>query len=198
MVVASLSGVTISFAITAERALGTLTYLIGSPANRVALFFGRAAVYILEAVLLVLVGFAWIVLAFGLQLPIGSWGGMVLAILIATLAVSGLGLLLGAVAYLVLDAAFLVNLMVFALLLLSGANIPLSELPPWLAYLGQALPLTRSIEAARALAAGGEITTALPLLLGDLAIGLGYALAGFTLFSWIETQARRRGTFEGV
>ena len=88
--------------------------------------------------------------------------------------------------------------MIFMILLVSGANIPLSKLPPALTFLGEALPLTRSIAVARALAAGGEITASLPLLLEDLAIGLGYAFVGFFLFSWIEVVARRRGTMENL
>jgi hypothetical protein len=35
-----------------------------------------------------------------------------------------------------------------------------------------------------------------PLLAGELAVGLAYALTGFALFSWFEAQARRRGTLE--
>ena len=198
MVIASLSGFTIAGVITSERNIGTLIYLIGSPANRAALFFGRAAVHVAAAAVFVVVGFAWAILVFGLDLPLSSWPGILLTIGVGTLAVSGLGLLLGSVAYLVLDSLVLGNIMIFTILLVSGANIPLNELPPALSFLGEALPLTRSIEAARALAAGGEISASLPLLLEDLAIGLGYALVGFFLFSWIEVVARRRGTLENL
>ena len=198
ILIASLSGFTIAAVITAERNLGTLIYLIGSPANRVALFFGRAAVHVAESAVFVVVGFGWAILVFGLDLPLSTWPGILLTIAVGTLAVSGLGLLLGAVAYVFLDSGVLGNIMIFVILLVSGANIPLSELPPALAFLGEALPLTRSIEAARALAAGGEITASLPLLLKDLAVGLGYAFVGFFLFSWIEVMARRRGTLESM
>ena len=198
MAIAGAGGVWIAFAVSEERGLGTLIYLIGSPANRVALFFGRAAVHVVDALLHVLMAFAWAMLVFGLDLPPSTWGGIGLAIVVGTVAVGGLGLLVGAVAYLVLDAGVLGNSITFLLLLLSGANIPLSELPPWLALLGRTLPLTRSIEAARILAAGGDRATAAPLLIADLAIGLAYALAGFVLVHWIEIQARRRGTLENV
>ena len=35
-------------------------------------------------------------------------------------------------------------------------------------------------------------------LAGDLAIGIAWALAGLAVFQWVETQARRRGTLEGL
>jgi ABC-2 type transport system permease protein len=198
LVIASLSGFTIGAAVTTERQNGTLIYLIGSPANRVALFLGRSAYYMVEGALYVVVAFAWVMLAFGLDLPVSSWGGILLAILAGTVAVGGLGLLLGGLGYVVLDAYVLGNLMIFTLLLLSGANVPLDEFPYLVGLIGQALPLTRSIEAARLLAAGGELSAAALLLLGDLAVGVAYGAIGVTLFGWLEKQARRRGTLEGV
>jgi len=146
----------------------------------------------------VAVGFGWAMLVFGIDLPASTWPGILLTIAAGTLAVSGLGLLLGSVAYLMLDSGVLGNIMIFVILLVSGANVPLSELPPALTFLGEALPLTRSIEAARELAAGGGIIDSLPLLLQDLAVGLGYAVVGFILFCAIEVVARRRGTLENL
>lgn len=191
MVVAATGGSFMTFAISEERGLGTLIYLVGSPANRVALFFGRAAIYAADGVLYVVMAFAWAMAVFGLYLPVSSWGGIFAAMVTGTVAVFGLGLLAGALAYLVLDAAALGYGIVLVLLLVSGANVPLSELPPWLALVGQVLPLTRSIEAARSIAAGNPLAGSLPLLLGDLAVGAAYGLIGSLLFNWIEDQARR-------
>ena len=146
----------------------------------------------------VVVAFGWVMLAFGLNLPFGSWGGILLAILAGTVAVCGLGLILGGLAYLVLDAAILGNLVIFTLLLLSGADVPLEESPYIVGLIGQALPLTRSIEAARHLAAGGGLGAAVTLLLGDLAVGVAYGAIGIVLFGWLEKQARRQGSLEEV
>jgi ABC-2 type transport system permease protein len=54
----------------------------------------------------------------------------------------------------------------------------------------------RGIQAARLLIAGAPLAQAAPLLAGELAVGLAYALAGFAMFSWFEFQARRRGSLE--
>jgi ABC-2 type transport system permease protein len=123
---------------------------------------------------------------------------MLLIVGVGTLSISGLGVLLGGLAYLSLDANLSINAVVFALLLASGANIPLEELPAWVGWIGQALPLTRSIAAARIVAGGGGLPEALPFLAGDAVVGLGYGVAGLLLLRWFEHQARRRGTLEAV
>jgi len=55
---------------------------------------------------------------------------------------------------------------------------------------------SRSRAASRLLVRGAELAEVVPLLLGELAVGLVYALLGFSLFSWFEFQAKRRGTLE--
>lgn len=188
----------ITQAIEEERNQGTLPYLVAAPVSRTVLFFARAALHAVDGMGDVLLAFGFAVLVFGLDLPPSSWPGLLAVVAVASLTASGLGFFLGAVAYLVLDAAFLGNLVMFLLLLLTGANIPLAELPPFAAAIGEALPLTRSVAAARLYQSGAPLADGLPLLLGDLAVGAAWALAGLALFTWVETQARRRGTLEGV
>lgn len=82
--------------------------------------------HVAESAVFVVVGFGWAMLVFGLDLPASTWPGILLTIAAGTLAVSGLGLLLGSVAYLMLDSGVLGNIMIFVILLVSGANVPLS------------------------------------------------------------------------
>lgn len=188
----------VTTAIADERAQGTLPYLLASPANRVVLFFARSALQTVDGVFDIIFAFAFAIVVFGLELPVSTWPGVFAAVAVASLAACGIGFFLGSLSYLVLDALFLANLAMFALLLLTGANVPLVDLPAFAAAIGQALPLTRSIAAARLYASGAPFAEGVPLLLGDLAIGVAWALAALALFTWIEAQARRRGTFEGV
>jgi len=196
--VATLSTFGVSQAVADERWQGTLSYLLGSPAPRVPVFFGRAAYHVVDGMLNMAAAFGLAVLVFGLRLPLEGLAGLVLSMLVATLALCGVGLLLGALAYIVLDALLLANWAMFILLLLTGMNVPLSELPGFAAAIGQALPLTRSIAAARLYAAGAPLDAGLGLLAGDLAIGVAYAVAGYFVFGWLELQSRRQGRLEGV
>ncbi len=188
----------IARAIAEEREQGTLPYVLASPANSVALFFGRSAYHVIDGLLDVVIAFGVATFLFGLDLSRADWAGLALAVVVATFGASTIGMVMGGAAYLVLDATFLANGAMFALLLLSGANVPLEDLPAWTAPLYWALPITRSVEASRAYVAGADFASGLPLLVGDALIGTAWALAGLFLFRWIEDQARRRGTLEGV
>ncbi|HLZ47014.1 MAG TPA: ABC transporter permease [Candidatus Limnocylindria bacterium] len=196
--VATLSTFGVSQAVADERWQGTLSYLLGSPAPRVPVFFGRAAYHVVDGMLNMAAAFALAVVVFGLRLPIEGLAGLVLSMLVATIALCGVGLLLGALAYIFLDAILLANWAMFILLLLTGMNVPLSELPGFASAIGEALPLTRSIAAARLYAAGAPIDAGLGLLAGDLAIGAAYAVAGYVVFGWLELRSRIDGRLEGV
>ena len=62
---------------------------------------------------------------------------------------SGMGLLFGSLSLVTVNVWFFNNVVYFLLLLFSGANIPRSDMPAWMITVGQFLPLTRSIRAAR-------------------------------------------------
>jgi ABC-2 type transport system permease protein len=179
-----------------ERDEGTLIYLVGSPANRLAIFLGRATFNVLDGMLAVVLGFAWGVLLLGLDLGTANLPGLALTILLTTASTCGLGLLMGSVSLVALEVMFVNNTVYFLLLLFSGANIPLDRLPVWMQAISTGLPLTRGIQSARLLVRGASLADVWPLLAGELVVGLIYALVGFLLFSWFESQARRRGTLE--
>jgi ABC-2 type transport system permease protein len=188
----------VSQAVANERQQGTLSYLLAAPAPRVPIFFGRAALHVADGMLNMVAALAIAIIAFGLRVPVEGIFGVICAMLVATLAICGLGLFLGALAYIVLDTALLANFAMFIILLLSGANVPLDELPGVVAAISQGIPLTRSVAAARLYAGGAPLDAGLGLLLGDLALGAVYGIAGFVVFNWLETRARREGRLEGV
>ena len=64
--VSGIFGVTMS--IGGDRWEGTLPYLFGTPANRLAMFVGRAFMHILDGMLGVMLAFGWGVLLLGLDL----------------------------------------------------------------------------------------------------------------------------------
>jgi ABC-2 type transport system permease protein len=194
---ATLSGIYgVVMSIDGDRQNGTLIYLFGTPANRLLLFLGRAFMHVLDGSLGVAAGLLWGVLIFGLDLSAANLPALLPVIVVATLSTSGLGLVLGCLGLVTRNVLFIGNL-VFALLwIFSGANVPIETLPSWAQAVAYAVPLTRSIAAARSVVAGAGLSEVMPLVWGDLLVGLIYALVGFAMFRRFEVQARRRGTLE--
>lgn len=188
----------VSMSVGGERWSGTLSYLFGTPANRLILFVGRAFMHILDGMVGVLFALGWGVVLFGLDLSHTSPLAFGLTLLITTISTSGLGLLMGCLSLTVVDVMFVNNTVYFALLIFSGANIPLGTLPAWIRAISFLLPLTRGIEAVRMVIAGNSLSQVVPLLVGELLVGLAYLLLGYLFFRWFEFQARRRGTLEAV
>jgi len=194
--IAALSGIYgVTMTIGRERNMGTLIYLIGSPANRFVIFMGRAFFNVLDGMLGVVMGFI-VGTLLGLDLSYTNLLGLALTILISSFSTCGLGLMLGSISLTALNIMFVNNTFFFLLLVFSGANLQLDKMPVWVQSISKFLPLTRSIQSARLLINGATLTEVSSLLASELIIGLAYALAGFTFFRWFEFQARKRGTLE--
>jgi ABC-2 type transport system permease protein len=197
--VAAISGIFgVTFSISGDRWEGTLAYLFGTPANRLALFIGRAFMHVFDGMLGVFIGLFWGVVLLGLDLSQTDPGALLLTILITTFSTSGLGLLLGCLSLITRNVMFVNNTVYFLLLVFSGANIPLASLPIWMQRISSALPLTRGIASAREIIAGGEYRSVAGLLNGEVLIGVMYVFLGYALFRWFEAQAKRRGTLEVI
>jgi ABC-2 type transport system permease protein len=91
---------------------------------------------------------------------------------------------------------FVNNFVYFLLLIFSGANVQLDQMPAWVQFISSSLPLTRGISAARLLVQGASLGNVVPLLLGELGIGIVYGILGYLLFAVFEVVAKRRGTLE--
>ena len=192
--VSGIFGVTMS--IGGDRWEGTLPYLFGTPANRMAMFVGRAFFHVLDGMVGVVLALMWGVLLLGLDLSHANPLALGLTILVATFSTSGMGLLLGCISLITLNVMFINNTVYFSLLVFSGANLPLSTLPAWMQSVAWALPLTRSIAAARQIIAGASLAEVAPMLWMEALIGAIYILVGYFLFRWFEREAKRRGTLD--
>lgn len=195
--IAAVSGIYgMTMSIGGDRDNGTLAYIFGTPANRLVVFLGRAFMNIMDGTLGVIIAFTWGVVLMGLDLSNTNILALALTIIITTISTCGLGLLLGCLALITVNVMFVNNFVYFLLLIFSGANVRLAELPAWVQMISSALPLTRGISAARLLVQGGSLGDITPLLLGELGIGILYGILGYLLFSVFEVMAKRRGTLE--
>jgi ABC-2 type transport system permease protein len=195
--IAAVSGIYgMTMSIGGDRESGTLGYILGTPANRIVVFMGRAFMNILDGSLGVVIAFFWGVALMGLDLSNTSLPALALTILITTISTCGLGRLMGCLSLITVNVMFVNNFVYFLLLIFSGANVPLDQVPAWVQATSSALPLTRGIMAARLLVQGASLGEVMPLLLAELGIGLIYSLLGYLLFAVFEVEAKKRGTLE--
>src|ERR671934_451646 len=179
-----------------ERWTQTLAPLLATPANRLALFLGRALPQILNGFLVSAFAFSASRLLLHFHPPFASVPALGLIVLVSTASCAGFGMVVGALGLRWRDVFTVANPAYFLMLLLCGVNVPLSALPGWLATIGRGLPLTHGIEAARKLAAGAPFADVRGLVATEIGIGLAWALLAYVLLRFFEEESRRRATLE--
>lgn len=179
-----------------ERFQNTLSAILVSPARRVPLFFGRSLPVILNGAFVSAFALTSGALILNVDIPLSAVPGLVLVIVIAAFSCTGLGLINAGLSLRIRENAVLSNVIFGFLLIFTGANIPLDDLPNWMQTVSQALPFTHAIEAARDLADGASIASVGDLIGAELVIGLMYAFVGYSLLRFMEVQSRTHATLE--
>lgn len=182
--------------IAGERFQKTLGYILATPAGRLSLFLGRSLPVIANGVFVS--GFALVVggLIVGIHVPASAVGSLALVIVVCAASCTGLGLLSAALGLRVRETATLNNIVFGLLLVFCGTNVALDELPGWMSFLSQGMPLTHGIEAARRLAGGQSLGTVGGLIGAELLVGAAYGVVGYALLRFMEAQSRRLATLE--
>lgn len=195
--VAALSGIFgVTFSISGDRWAGTLPYLFGTPSNRMALFVGRSLVHIVDGMFGVGLGLMWGVLLLGLDLSQADPLAMILTVLITAFSTSGMGLMLGSLSLITVNVMFINNTVYFLMLIFSGSNLAIENLPAWMQSASRVIPLTRGIAATRAIISGSHLDAVRGMLVEEVGIGIIYITLGYLLFRWFERQAKRKGSLE--
>jgi ABC-2 type transport system permease protein len=184
------------FTVAGERYQQTLGYLLVTPAPRLPLFLGRAVPVVVNGFLVatfaLVVGGAIV----GIDVPASSFPALAVAALISAFGCTGFGLLGAGIGLLLREQAVLANILFGLLLIFTGANVPVDELPGWMQAVSNGLPFTHGIEAARRIANGAALTDVGGLLGAEAAIAVGYATFGYVFIRGAENASRRYATLE--
>jgi ABC-2 type transport system permease protein len=195
--ICSLGGIFgMAMTIGGERWTQTLSSILVTPANRLALFLGRALPNIANGVIVSTVGFVVGSLLLGVSFPASSIPAIALIVIVSSFACTAFGTLIGAFGLRGRDIFFFANLMIFVFLLFCGVNVPLDALPEWMQQVASVLPLTHGIEAARRVADGASLGDVSGLVWTEAGIGLCYAALAYVLLRLFEVDGRRRATLE--
>jgi ABC-2 type transport system permease protein len=195
----SLNGVMgISMTIGGEKQFGALSYLLGSPAPRGAVFIGRAFFHIIDGFIAVLVALPIAILVFHLNLANTNFLLLALCVLLICITSTGLGFIMGVVTLLSRDGWMITSTLALAFYVLIGVNFPIEMLPPALKAISLGLPMTRGIQAARLALSGTSLAEIAPLLIGEILVGLAYIIFGYALFRGIERLSFRNGALDNL
>ena len=183
-------------AIAGERYQGTLTYILVTPAGRLPLFLGRALPVILNAMLVSAFSLLVSGLILGIDVPVAAWPAIALVIFVSTFSCTGLGLICAGIGLRVRETAVLNNVIFGLLLIFTGANVRIDELPGWMQAISERVPLTHGIEAARRVADGAALGDVTGLLAREAVIGVVYTFLGYQLLRFMERESRKRASLE--
>jgi ABC-2 type transport system permease protein len=183
-------------AIAGERSQQTLSYILVSPAGRLPLFLGRALPVIVNAMFVAAFSLLVSGLILGIDIPVSTWPAIALVILVATFSCTGLGLICAGVGLRVRETAVLNNVIFGLLLIFTGANVPVDQLPGWMQAISERVPLTHGIQAAREVADGATLGDVSGLLASEAAVGLTYTILGYTLLRVMEHESRKRASIQ--
>jgi ABC-2 type transport system permease protein len=185
----------VATAIRSEQMIGTLEAVLSTPTRMGTIQAGSVALEMIEVPFRLGLFVAALALVFGLDLePSGAFPALVTLVVYLPF-VWGLGLVSGAIVVAFRRGAGIAGLAVLGLGIASGAYVPLSALPGWLATIAQWNPMARALEALRETLIGGagwdaigtDVLVLAPMSVATLAIG---ALS----FSAAVRHQRRAGT----
>jgi ABC-2 type transport system permease protein len=183
-------------AIAGERNQQTLAYILVSPAGRLPLFLGRALPVVVNAWVVSVFSLLVTGLILGIDVPSSAWPAIALVILVASFSCTGLGLVCAAIGLRVRETAVLNNVIFGLLLIFTGANVPIDELPGWMQAISNSVPLTHGIEAARDVAEGASLSAVSGLIATEFAIGVVYTFVGYQALRLMEYSSRRRASIQ--
>lgn len=182
--------------IAGERFQQTLGSILITPAPRLPLFVGRALPVVLNGFFVAAFGLVVGGLIVGIDVPASAILPLTLVAAVSALSCTGLGLLSAGIGLVVRETAVLSNVLFGILLVCTGANVPLDELPRWLSVAAEGLPFTHGIAAARLVADGASFTDVADLVAWEALVGVVYATAGYLLIRVLERHSRRHATLE--
>jgi ABC-2 type transport system permease protein len=196
----------ISMSIAFERWEGTLEYTFMAPISRLVHLCGvslTAMIYSLIHTLIVLTG---LLLFTDLRLEGANLFGVLVVLLVSTLAFIGLGLMAAVLPLMSPErGAEATNIFQGLLLLVSGVYYPVEVLPRWLQPLSYISPATYTLSACRKLVgigdasstqehlSGTSLSTVLPELSVLLLMGVVMIPLGLWVFGRIELWAKHTG-----
>jgi ABC-2 type transport system permease protein len=162
-----------------EQLTGTLEALAVQPVGTISLALGPALFPTIFALVRASFYIALAVLVFDLNVSKTSWGGLVIVLLLASMAFLTIGIASAALTAVFKRGDTLASLAVLAMGFLGGSVFPISVLPGWLEPIGRIMPTRFAFDGARAAVFGRSWTADAGALVAFAVVGLPLAVFVF-------------------
>ena len=175
---------------------GTLQNLIVTPANRMALFTGRAAFQIFMSTIIVVAALVYADFVFGISFAHADFLALGITIVLTSVMMISFGLLISSIGLFMRTAMIVANIFLFLTMLVSGVNFPVSSLPLWLQPVSWSIPMTYGVIAARTAIRGASLFSLGTVFLEEFIDGVAVLFVGYLLLKGFERLARKSGRLE--
>lgn len=179
-----------------ERYFGRIRSIIVGSASKIEIILAKGFFPAIVGLCTTFLGFYMGCLVFDISWTDISWGKLLCVYAVAMISAMGFGLFLAVLGLLSNQMHLILNIMQYILLIFTGANFPINQLPTVLQKVSLILPLTRSIEASREIVSGNGLETILSLLMGELIVGIVYIMIAVAVVKYVERIAIKKGTLE--
>lgn len=178
-----------------EASAGTLEQMYMSPLPSELLLLGRVIALLLSTTVMMVLTIGSLALLLNIHLPL-NWAGL-LILLITLAGLFGFTLALSGAALIFKQVDALADMIQNLLLFVTGALVPISLFPNWLAAIAQTLPITQGIVVLRAILLDGQSLSTVwanGSLLYLLIHSSLYLFGGWLIFKISERYVRRHGS----
>ncbi|WP_167958055.1 ABC transporter permease [Anaerosporobacter faecicola] len=181
---------------TREKQCGRIRSIICSPLSKLQIMLQKGFFPCLVCILTTLVGFLLGGVFFHVPLGKIHWGlyGCILGV--AMVGACSFGLAIGAIGLLTDQMHLILNTVSAVMLIFTGTNFPVAQLPFWGRGIAKVLPLTRSVEAAKLLCDDFTMEQIMRLLLGEVLLSVCYLIIARLILVYAEHKAIKEGTLE--
>lgn len=179
-----------------ERYSGRIRSIICAPLSKVIIILEKGFFSAVVGVITTFLGFMVGCFIFHVSWEDIPWIVLVGIFVVAMFTATAFGMFLGVFGLLSDQIHLILNMAQCILLIFTGTNFPVSQLPAKVQILSYVLPLTRSISASRLILRGQEYKTIIRLVMGEAMLGVLYFMLAALLVKGVEKISIKRGKME--
>lgn len=179
-----------------ERRYGRIRSIIVGQVSKIVIVLQKGFFAGGVSLVTTFIGFALGCLVFNISWKEIPWVSLLIVLVVAMFAAMAFGLFLSVLGLISHQMHLVLNLVQYLLLIFTGANFPVEQLPVGARMVSYVLPLTRSIEVARDFVSGTDLEAVIGAMCGEILVGIGYILLAVAVVKYAERVAVKKGTLE--